>query len=227
MSISTVASTAATTTSSNSTNSLSDIGSNFNTFLTLLTTQLKNQNPTDPVDANAFTQQLVQFAGVQQQVNTNTYLDKILSAIKGSQVSSAASYVGTTVQAEGNGGALRDTGNAEFGYTLPLGASQAEVYITDTSGTVVFSGLGSTNRGQNLVTWDGINSFTGERAPTGIYAITVKATDANGNTVDATPFITGTVDSAAIADGNVLLNIGNMQIDASKVTYIGNLNSST
>lgn len=227
MSISTIAATAASTSTSGSTNALSDIGSNFNTFLTLLTTQLKNQNPTDPVDANAFTQQLVQFAGVQQQVNTNSYLDKILTSLKGSQVSSAASYVGTTIQASGNGGALRATGNAEFGYTLPLGASQAEVYITDASGQVVFSGLGTTNRGQNLVTWDGKNSFTGERAPSGVYGITVKATDANGKKVDATPFVTGTVDSAAIEDGNVVLNIGNMQIDASKVTYIGNLKSST
>lgn len=226
MSVSTIASqTAASTTAS--TKAMTDIGSNFNTFLTLLTTQLKNQNPTDPVDANAFTQQLVQFAGVQQQVNTNTYLDKILSALNGSQVSSAASYVGTTIQAEGNGGALRATGNAEFGYTLPLGAETAEVYITDASGAVVFSGLGTTNRGQNLVTWDGKNSFTGERAPEGVYAITVKAKNSSGAEVTATPFITGTVDSAAIADGSVVLNIGNMQIDASKVTYIGNLSKSS
>lgn len=226
MSISTISSTAAAS-SGSSTNALSDIGSNFNTFLTLLTTQLKNQNPTDPVDANAFTQQLVQFAGVQQQVNTNSYLDKILAALNSSQVSSAASYVGTTVQAEGNGGALRATGNAEFGYTLPLGADTAEVYITNSAGQVVFSGLGSTNRGQNLVTWDGKNSFTGEREAAGVYAITVKAKNSAGAEVTATPFITGTVDSAAIEEGKVMLNIGNMQIDASKVTYIGNLKSST
>lgn len=224
MSISSIAASAANTTGS--TKALSDIGSNFNTFLTLLTTQLKNQNPTDPVDANQFTQQLVQFASVQQQVNTNTYLEKILGAIQGSQVSSAASYVGTTVQAEGNAGGLRNTGNAEFGYTLPLGASQAEVSITNAAGQVVFSGLGSTNRGENLVTWDGINSFTGVREAAGMYRITVKATDSSGKKVDVTPFTTGTVDSASIQDGKVILNIGALQVDASKVNYIGNLTKS-
>ncbi len=46
------------------------IASNFTTFLQLLTTQLKNQNPLDPLDTNQFTQQLVQFAGVEQQMKT-------------------------------------------------------------------------------------------------------------------------------------------------------------
>ena len=45
------------------------IAGNFQSFLTLLTTQLQNQNPLDPLDTNQFTQQLVEFAGVQQQLN--------------------------------------------------------------------------------------------------------------------------------------------------------------
>ena len=47
------------------------IADNFQTFLTLLTTQLQNQNPLDPLDTNQFTQQLVQFAGVEQQLKSN------------------------------------------------------------------------------------------------------------------------------------------------------------
>ena len=52
-----------TTTGSTASTGLAD---NFQTFLTLLTTQLQNQNPLDPLDTNQFTQQLVQFAGVEQ-----------------------------------------------------------------------------------------------------------------------------------------------------------------
>lgn len=222
-----VSTVAAASTTSASNKALSSLGSDFNSFLTLLTTQLKNQNPTDPVDANQFTQQLVQFSQVQQQVNTNTYLEKILAAISGNQVSSAASYVGTNIQAEGNKGAFKGTGNAEFGYNLPLGASKAEVSITNSAGTVVFNGLGSTNRGENLVLWDGKNSFNGRTEAAGVYTISVKATDASGNKVTATPFTTGTVDSASIKDGNVILNIGALQIQASKVTNISNLTGRT
>ncbi|HEX2801368.1 MAG TPA: flagellar hook capping FlgD N-terminal domain-containing protein, partial [Phenylobacterium sp.] len=47
---------------------------NFNTFLSLLTTQLKNQDPTAPLDSNQFTQQLVQMTGVEQQLNSNDLL---------------------------------------------------------------------------------------------------------------------------------------------------------
>jgi flagellar basal-body rod modification protein FlgD len=217
---------AATTTSTNSTKSLQKLGTDFNSFLTLLTTQLKNQSPTDPVDANQFTQQLVQFAGVQQQVQGNATLEKILAAVQGNQVSSAASYVGTTIQATGSKGALVG-GKAQFGYDLPLGAGKAEVSITNSAGQVIFNGIGSVNRGSNLVLWDGKNSFTGRTEPDGVYSISVKATDANGKSVAANPFTVGKVDSASIKDGTVILNIGALEVEASKVISISNLTGKT
>ena len=55
------------------------LAGNFNTFLTLLTTQLQNQDPLDPLDTNQFTQQLVEFASVEQQVNMNTNLQTLIS----------------------------------------------------------------------------------------------------------------------------------------------------
>ena len=55
------------------------LADNFQTFLTLLTTQLQNQNPLDPLDTNQFTQQLVQFAGVEQQLKMNDTLATLLT----------------------------------------------------------------------------------------------------------------------------------------------------
>lgn len=228
MTVSNVAATttAASSSSSGSSNALTDLGANFNAFLTLLTTQLKHQDPSSPVDSNQFTQQLVQFTGVQQQVNTNSYLEKILASMQGNQVSSAASYVGTNIQATGNQGALV-SGEAKFGYTLPANAAKGEVTITNSAGQIVFNGLGSTKQGSNLVTWDGVNSFTGAKETDGVYTISVKATDANGSTVTATPFITGTVDSASISNGEVELGIGALQVPASNVTSVSNLSTKT
>lgn len=77
------AATAATSSSASTTSGSTDpsapnplvaLSSNFNDFLQMLMTQLKNQSPTSPMDTNAFTSELVQFSGVEQQINTNAAL---------------------------------------------------------------------------------------------------------------------------------------------------------
>src|SRR6266853_5448447 len=77
------------------------IAGNFNTFLQLLTTQLKNQNPLAPLDTNQFTQQLVQFAGVEQQINMNTQLQTLVSLQQTAQNTQALGFVGATVVVDG------------------------------------------------------------------------------------------------------------------------------
>lgn len=203
-------------------NGLTNLAGNFNTFISLLTTQLKNQNPTSPVDSNQFTQQLVEFASVQQQVQTNTLLQQLVNNSTATQVGSASSFVGTTIEAAGNQGALVN-GNATFGYTLASSASNVHVSIKDSSGNVVFSGTGTTNPGSNTVTWDGKNSLTGATEPDGTYTMSVTATDANGASITATPFIEGKVTSASIANGQVMLNIGSLQVPEGNVTSVTNL----
>src|SRR5713101_4768045 len=78
------------------------IASNFTTFLQLLTTQLKNQNPLDPLDTNQFTQQLVQFAQVEQQMKSNDQLSTLVSLEKTAQATTALAYVGSTVVVDGS-----------------------------------------------------------------------------------------------------------------------------
>src|SRR5215467_7902433 len=79
-----------------------EIASNFTTFLQLLTTQLKNQNPLDPLDTNQFTQQLVQFASVVQQINMNTQLGSLVTLQKTAQTTAALGFVGSTVTVDGD-----------------------------------------------------------------------------------------------------------------------------
>jgi flagellar basal-body rod modification protein FlgD len=215
-------STAATSSASGTSGQLS-LASNFNTFLNLLTTQLQNQDPTSPVDSNQFTQQLVEFAGVQQQVQSNTYLQQILGAVQGNAVSSASSYIGTSIQAAGDQASLTSGGSTTFGYTLSAAATNVQVTVKDSSGNIVYQGTGTGNSGSNTVSWNGTNSFTGASEPSGIYTVSVSATD-NGSPVTATPYITGTVQSASISNGTVELNLGNgLQVPSSSVTSITNL----
>ena len=84
------------------------IAGNFQTFLTLLTTQLQNQNPLDPLDTNQFTQQLVQFAGVEQQLKTNDSLATLVSLQQTMQATQALQFVGKTAIVDGNVTAMSD-----------------------------------------------------------------------------------------------------------------------
>src|SRR5579864_9548824 len=90
-----------TTTNANGTTStqdaMSQLSGNFSTFLTLLTTQLKNQDPTSPMDSNEFTQQLVEFSQVEQQINTNTNLNTLITQGQSQIGSYATSYLGKSV----------------------------------------------------------------------------------------------------------------------------------
>src|SRR5215212_11938506 len=75
------------------------LAKNFDTFLSILTTQLKNQNPLEPLDTNQFTQQLVQFSSVEQQLKTNEFLEALVQANANSINSNAVSYIGKTISA--------------------------------------------------------------------------------------------------------------------------------
>ena len=100
----------------------SGIASNFTQFLQLLTTQLQNQNPLDPLDTNQFTQQLVQFAQVEQQLKSNDQLTTLVSLQKTAQQTQALGFVGTTVAVDGSTTALKD-GKATWSFNAPKPAT--------------------------------------------------------------------------------------------------------
>src|SRR5882762_3413381 len=86
------------TTSSSTSSGVPDFTSNFNTFLTMLTTQLKNQDPLSPLDTSQFTQQLVSFSEVEQQINTNMNLQQLIQLQTTNQAVAAAPLVGQNIQ---------------------------------------------------------------------------------------------------------------------------------
>jgi flagellar basal-body rod modification protein FlgD len=97
----------------------STIANNFDQFLSILTTQLKNQSPLDPLDSNQFTQQLVQFSSVEQQLKTNDILAELSAKFNGTNgngsdnsmnAAQAASLIGTTTSVD----ASRTRPNAVF-----------------------------------------------------------------------------------------------------------------
>src|SRR5215470_7554089 len=115
----------------------STLASNFTTFLQLLTTQLKNQNPMDPLDTNQFTQQLVQFAQVEQQLKSNDQLATLVSLEKTAQSTAALAYVGQTVAVDGQTAKLANN-QAGWTFNVPKPIS-ATVTIKSATGQTVFT----------------------------------------------------------------------------------------
>ncbi|MEP7240737.1 MAG: flagellar hook assembly protein FlgD [Devosia sp.] len=214
MTVSGVGSTSST--SSTSTDRAS-IAGNFDTFLQLLTTQLKNQNPLDPLDTNQFTQQLVQFSSVEQQLKTNDFLSALVSANANSTNTNAVSYIGKTVTASGVRSDLVG-GKAVWNFSLPDAAS-VNVTIKDADGNVVYTEKGDLKAGAGQFTWDGLTS-TGTQAPNGTYSIAMQGTNADGKSVTVSTETTGVVSGVDFTGSEPMLLVGASRINISGVTSV-------
>ncbi|MEE7475381.1 flagellar hook assembly protein FlgD [Methylobacterium hispanicum] len=213
------ASAAATTSKTGSGTSAQEIAGNFTQFLTLLTTQLKNQNPLDPMDTNQFTQQLVQFAGVEQQLKANDRLDSILASSKAASTASATSYIGQTIESTGTTADLKD-GAATWTLNAARAAPRAKVTILDAKGNTVGQQDLSLNAGSQAFTWNGKNA-AGISQPAGTYTIKIGATDATGTTVKVETGVSGKVDEVDLSGSEPVLVVGNNRVPLSSVTSVG------
>jgi flagellar basal-body rod modification protein FlgD len=166
------------------------LAKNFSQFLTLLTTQLKNQNPLDPLDTNQFTQQLVQFA---QQLKQNDQLATLVSLQKTAQSTAALGFVGETVVVDGSTASLA-SGQANWSLNVPKPAT-VTINIRNSTGQNVFSGSYTMQAGVNDFTWDG-KSTNGTQWPSGNYTMTVTAKDTSGQSISVPTEVEGLVNSA-------------------------------
>jgi flagellar basal-body rod modification protein FlgD len=192
------------------------IAGNFTTFLQLLTTQLKNQNPLDPLDTNQFTQQLVQFAQVEQQMKSNDQLSTLISLNKNAQATTALAYVGATVVVDGSDAKLTD-GQATWQFTVAK-PSTATVTIKDSAGSNVYTSTFTVNPGQKF-TWDGKDS-TGKQLADGTYTLTATAVDANKQAVTIGTQVQATVDSVDLTQDPPVLSINGADYTLDKIKKI-------
>jgi flagellar basal-body rod modification protein FlgD len=193
---------------------------NFETFLTLLTTQLQNQNPLEPLDTNQFTQQLVSFAGVEQQLRTNDNLEALVKLSKVGQQATALSFVGLHVTAEGSTSELRD-GLAVWYLSSPSPV-QATITVQDENGSTVFTETKTLDTGTQPYQWNGRTS-TGSIAPEGSYKITVTAKDAAGQTVAVGTSFSGVVDQVDVSGDEPLLLVGATLITLDQIRSVQRL----
>jgi flagellar basal-body rod modification protein FlgD len=193
------------------------IANNFETFLTLLTTQLKNQNPLEPLDTNQFTQQLTQFAQVEQQLKTNDQLASIVTMEKSAQSTLAMSFVGQTVAVDGQTTQLVN-GAAKWTFSVPKPAA-AQVTITNSAGQTVYSSNYTMQTGQQVFQWDG-KSNSGQQLPDGAYKMSITAKDASGQSVAIATEVSGTVDSVDLTKSPPVLTVGGQNFTVDQVKRI-------
>lgn len=216
MTSSTASATAASSTSAaaavTGSNTLTKLAGNFNDFLSLLTTQLKNQDPTSPMDTNQFTSQLVQFTAVAEQISTNTTLGQLLTSSLAQQLSQATSLVGSQVTFTGGTLPLQN-GQAQLNFQT-TGAQSVDVAVSDSAGIVVATQTASASAGANTWKWNGV-SDSGKQLSDGAYSVAVTAAGA------ALPFqASGLVTGAEQANQNVQLMFGNAAVAYSNVVSL-------
>ncbi|QDW36867.1 flagellar biosynthesis protein FlgD [Bradyrhizobium sp. KBS0727] len=194
------------------------LAGNFQTFLTLLTTQLQNQNPLSPLDTNQFTQQLVQFAGVEQQLKTNDQLGSLISLQQTAQSTQALGLVGKTAVVDGSTANLTNA-SATWDVSVPKDAN-LNLTVTNSAGQTVFSNTYSVKAGDNQpFVWNG-KGTDGTQWPDGKYTLNATATDSNGQTVGVATRLQGTVSSVDLTQSPPLLTINGQTYTVNQVKAI-------
>lgn len=212
-----------TTSGSDLGNSRKTIADNFDTFLQLLTTQLKNQNPLEPLDTNQFTQQLVQFTSVEQQLKTNEFLEAMMQSSQNSNNAQAVSYVGKTVTASGATTDLVD-GVANWVYRVDAAAENTNITIKDAAGNVVYTENLSLEAGTDQIVWDGTTS-SGTKLTSGQFTITIDARDGDGKYVPVTTEMQGVVEGVDVSGSEPYILIGDLRIPLSSISAVRSTNA--
>lgn len=205
--------------SSQMASSRATIADNFDTFLNILTTQLRNQNPLDPLDTNEFTQQLVQFTGVEQQLKTNEFLETLMLSSQNTAKADAVSYIGKEVTSSGRSGELTNENAVFWAYSANANAANATVTIKDANGQVVYTTTGPIAAGPGTFRWDGMGS-DGNMRPNGLYTIDIQGKDANGKDVKISTASIGLVTAVDFTGDVPVLSVGSRRVAITDVTDV-------
>jgi flagellar basal-body rod modification protein FlgD len=197
---------------------IAGLNDTYNNFLLLLTKQLQNQDPLNPMDTAQFTQQLVGFSQVEQQIASNKALEKLVGLQSATNAYGAVSFLGNEVAVDTDHVGLQG-GKAKFQYEIDHTASKAVLTVVDSTGQTVLVQEANRGIGSYNVDWNGKDAF-GNQLPDGDYRVAVSYADDQGQTYSAKITSFGTVDSTEIADGEVKLFMGRVGFPVDKVLKI-------
>ncbi|MBK8891412.1 MAG: flagellar hook assembly protein FlgD [Dechloromonas sp.] len=177
-------------------------------FLKLLVTQLKNQDPLNPMDNAEITSQMAQISTVSGIDKLNSTMQAMATAFSANQSLEATAMVGHRVLVPGSTLQLQN-GAAAGGLELLQAADRVSISIKDGSGQVVHRvDLGPQPAGVVSFQWDGVVDSGASAAP-GSYSFAVEAAQ-GGKKIDATALALGLVGGVMQGKTGVLLNVNGM-----------------
>ena len=191
----------------------------FDDFLSLLTIQLQNQDPLSPMDTTEFTNQLVAFAGVEQQINSNEKLDALVNFGLANVNTQALGYVG--LQANYQATELYYDGErpVDISYVVDGTAVEADIRIVNENGETVRIIPGETGAGRKDFVWDGLED-NGQPAEEGTYQVRVDAINSDGTPLNSQILVSGIVRGVESQDGRALLLIGERAVPIGNVINV-------
>jgi flagellar basal-body rod modification protein FlgD len=214
---SSASSSGTSTTNGTGGNALAQLGANFNQFLQLLLTQVQNQDPTAPTDTTQFTTELVQFTGVQEQVNTNTSLGQLIGLQQSAQVLQGSSLVGRQATVTASQITLQNS-TGEVTFTGTAGEPVA-ISVVNAAGTPLRDVSLTANAGTNTWTWDGTDN-NGNAVPDGAYNIAVETASTNGNATGVPFGVIGTATGISTSGTNTNLQLGALSVNLSALQSV-------
>ena len=201
---------------SQSADPLASLSSNFSDFLNLLMTQLKNQDPSSPMDANSFTSELVQFSSVEQQINTNSSLTQLIQLTQVADVTQSSAILGKQVTVQSSEMPLQN-GSGTLNFTAAA-AEPVSIRVADSNGNTLQQVSVKAAQGANTWTWNGTNAL-GQTLPDGAYTVAVTG----GAPATELPFtVVGTATGVTTQNNSVNLRLGALSVPFTAVTSVGN-----
>jgi flagellar basal-body rod modification protein FlgD len=193
-------------------------------FLQLMTTQLKNQDPTQPLDPSQFVSQLAQLSEVSSIEGMQTSIASLVSSLSASQLLTGSTLVGRDVTATGNTVNLGATGTPSSGLvTVPAGTTALQVDVLDSTGqTVAQMNLTPQAGTQQAFSWDG-NTIAGSRAPAGTYTIQAIGT-VGGQSSSLTTEISTPVQSVSVNSSTNTLMLNTVDLGSVPFTSVTQVN---
>lgn len=196
---------------------LSALSGNVNDFLKLLMTQLQNQDPTAPLDTNQFTSQLVQFSTVEQQINTNNSLTKLIELSQGNAVLQSSALVGKQVEVQADSLALQ---GGKAGLRFEASGPQAvSIGVYDAGGAKVRDATMAAQAGRNEWAWDGKDNG-GRTVPDGAYRTVVAATDSSGASQPVAFRVAGAATGVQRKNDAMVVQLGALEVGLPSVRAV-------
>ena len=194
-------------------------------FLTLMLAQLKNQDPTSPVDSNTFLTQLAQLSEVQGITSLNTNFSTLSNSLTSNQALQASSLLGHQAMVNSSTATLAAGATVTGAVNVPQTTSQVTLSISDSSGALVSQiNLGAQSAGLANFSWNGTMG-NGSQAPAGTYTLTAQYAGATSGSTAATTLVNGTVESVSMGAGStgLTLNVSGVgSVPFSSVQQISN-----